>query len=62
MGIYDRTKIKWRWIFVENLLMFLFLGIFEYFFFTTIIMNYNLITDSEIKYYIAKEFFNSIIF
>lgn len=60
MGLYDKKKINWKWILVENLLMFLFLGIFEYFFFMTIIINYNPITDSEIKYYIVNEFFNYI--
>ena len=56
-GLTDRKKIKWKWIFIENILMFIFLGIFEYFFFITIIMNYNPITEAEIKYYVANEIF-----
>lgn len=62
VGLFYRKKIKWNWIWIENLLMFLFLGIFEYFFFMTIIMNYNPITDAEIKYYVVDgiiTYFNS---
>ncbi len=62
IGLLYRKKIKWNWIWIENLLMFLFLGIFEYFFFMTIIMNYNPITDAEIKYYTVNgiiTYFNS---
>ena len=58
VGIYYRKKIKWNWIWIENLLMFLLLGVFEYFFFINIIMKYSPITDAEIKYYIASEIFN----
>ena len=60
--LLKRKKIKWNWILIENLLMFVFLGIFEYFFFTNIIMGYNPITDAEIKYYVANgliKYFNS---
>lgn len=57
-GLANRKKIKWNWIFIENILMFIFLGIFEYFFFTTIIMGYNPITDAEIKYFVADKVFN----
>ena len=35
--------------------MFTLLGIFEYVFFTQIIMNYNPLTDNEIKYYVARD-------
>ena len=61
-GLFYRKKIKWNWIWIENLLMFVFLGIFEYFFFMTIIMHYNPITDAEIKYYMVDgiiKYFNS---
>lgn len=57
-GLWYKYKIKWRWIWVENLLMFLLLGIFEYWFFMNVILNYNPITDDEIKYYIANQFVN----
>jgi len=55
LGLYNRKNIKWNWIWIENLLMFLFLGIFEYLFFTNIIMNYNPITDQEIKYHVVNQ-------
>lgn len=61
-GLFYRKKIKWSWILIENLLMFLFLGIFEYYFFMTIIMHYNPITDAEVKYYVVDgiiRYFNS---
>jgi hypothetical protein len=58
LGLYNRKKIKWNWIWIENLLMFILLGIFEYFFFMTIIMHYNPITDAEVKYYAVNEFIN----
>ena len=57
-GLANRKKIKWNWIFIENILMFVFLGIFEYFFFTNIIMGYSPITDAEIKYFVADKVFN----
>lgn len=62
IGLVNRKKIKWNWIWIENLLMFLFLGIFEYFFFMTIIMHYNPITDAEVKYYLVDgiiKYFNT---
>ena len=62
VGLFYRKKIKWNWIWIENVLMFVFLGIFEYFFFMTIILNYNPITDAEVKYYIVDgiiTYFNS---
>lgn len=62
IGLLYRKKIKWNWIWIENLLMFVFLGIFEYLFFTNIIMNYNPITDAEVKYYVVNgivKYYNS---
>ncbi len=50
-GLVYRKNIKWKWILSENVLMFLFLGIFEYFFFTNIILKYDPVTDDEIRYY-----------
>ncbi len=49
-GIFNKNKIKWNWILIENLIMFILLGIFEYLFFTNIIMHYNPITNDEVKY------------
>lgn len=58
LGLFYRKKIKWNWIWIENLLMFALLGIFEYLFFMTIIMHYNPITDAEVKYYVVNEIVN----
>lgn len=57
-GIYNKKVIKWRWILVENILMLLLLGLFEYLFFINIIMNYNPISDAEIKYMMVKGMVN----
>ncbi len=57
-ALFSRKKIKWNWIWIENMLMLLLLGIFEYIFFTTIIMRYKPITDAEIKYHVVSEFVN----
>jgi hypothetical protein len=61
----NRKKINWKWIFIENLLMFALLGVFEYLFFTNIILNYSPITDAEIKYFVVDNlynYFNSTIY
>ena len=56
--LWKKHKIKLNWIFIENILMFVLLGIFEYWFFMNIILNYNPITNAEIKYYVANQFVN----
>ena len=61
-SLYKGYKIKWKWVWMENILMFVLLGIFEYWFFMNVILNYNPITDAEIKYLVANQFvsyFNS---
>ena len=61
-GIFNRKKINWCWLVLENILMFIFLGIFEYYFFTNIISQYNPITNDELKYYLINsivKYFNS---
>ena len=57
-GFANRKIIKFKWICIENILMFVLLGIFEYLFFTNVIIKYNPVTDDEIKYFIAN-YFNS---
>jgi len=57
-GLANRKKIKWKWILFENILMFILLGIFEYLFFTYIVLHYNPITDAEIKYFVADNLYN----
>ncbi len=57
-GLAYRKNIKWNWILIENILMFLFLGIFEYFFFTNVILKYDPVTDDEIRYFAYMGFAN----
>ena len=54
-SLRNKKNIKWNWIIAENVVMFTLLGIFEFLFFTQIIMNYNPLTDAEIKYYVVKD-------
>lgn len=58
LSIYNKKKIKWNSILFENIIMFILLGIFEYLFFINIILNYNPITDAEVKYFVAKSLVN----
>lgn len=46
----NKKYIEWKTIIIENIIMFLFLGIFEYYFFINIIMKYEPVTNNEIKY------------
>ena len=55
-----RNHIQWKIIFFENLLMFFFLGIFEYYFFINIIMKYEPVTNEEIQYKLTNGGFNYI--
>lgn len=54
LGFYSKKQIHWKKIVVDNILMFVSLGVFEYIFFTNIILKYSPVTDAEIKYEIAK--------
>lgn len=48
--IYGRKDIKVNWVLFENILLFFFLGLYEYIFFNMIILKYTPITDGEIQY------------
>lgn len=50
LSIYNRNFIEWKTIIFENIIMFLFLGVFEYYFFINIIMKYEPVTNEEIQY------------
>ena len=56
ISFYNCKKIEWTIIISENILMFLFLGIFEYYFFMNIIMKYEPVTDEELEYKITNGF------
>lgn len=47
---YKRIQLKWKSILYENIAMFILLGLFEYIFFTHVILQYNPITDQELEY------------
>jgi len=55
-AVYHRKIIEWYWIIIENILMFLLLGIFEYLFFINIILKYDPITNDELKYLLNIQF------
>lgn len=52
----NRKNIEWKTIIAENLIMFIFLGIFEYYFFINIIMKYEPVTNEEIQYKLTNGF------
>lgn len=47
---YKHIQLKWKSILYENIAMFMLLGLFEYIFFTHVILQYNPITDQELEY------------
>jgi len=57
ISFYNRKHIEWSTIIIENIIMFCFLGIFEYYFFVNVIMKYEPVTNEEIQYKITDGFF-----
>lgn len=49
-AIYIRQFIHWKCIIFENVLMFVSLGIFEYLFFTLIVIKHSPISNEELQY------------
>ena len=45
-----RKFINWKHIMIENICMFVLLGVFEYLFFTMVIIRFSPITDEELEY------------
>jgi hypothetical protein len=56
ISICNFRYIKWKTIVVENIIMFLVLGLFEYYFFLNIILKYEPVTNEEIKYFMVNHF------
>lgn len=54
ISLFNLRYIKWKSILLENVIMFLILGIFEYYFFLNIILNYEPVTTEEIKYFMMN--------
>lgn len=52
----NRKNIEWKTIITENIIMFIFLGIFEYYFLINIIMKYEPVTNEEIQYKLTNGF------
>lgn len=48
--LYSRKIIKIKWIIIENILLFLLLGLYEFLFLNLIILKYYPVTDAEIEY------------
>ena len=60
-GLFNWREIRWKSIVIDNILMFVFLGTFEYLFFSNVILHYSPVTDGEIKYTMYKglvDYFN----
>lgn len=54
---FSIRDIKWKSVIFENIIMFLVLGIFEYYFFLNIILKYEPVTNEEIKYFMMNNTF-----
>jgi hypothetical protein len=57
---YKRIKIEWLKIISENISMVLLLGLYEYVFFMTIIINYDSISTDELNSYIANGIYDCV--
>ena len=51
-----KTDIRWRQIALENLCLVIFLGIYEYMFFRTVVFPYKSVTIPELDQHIVDEF------
>lgn len=60
ISLFHYKKIQWKTIIIENIIMFLFLGLFEYFFFVNIILQYEPVTNEEIDYLLLSNFIQFI--
>jgi hypothetical protein len=57
ISLFNVKYLKWKTIIVENIIMFLVLGLFEYYFFLNIILKYEPVTNEEIKYFMINSFY-----
>lgn len=56
----DAHPIRWKIICIENLFMFLLLGIVEYWFILNIILQYSPVSDKEIQYILFHNLYKTI--
>lgn len=52
--LWFKRKINYKTIIIDNLVMIIFLGLFEYLFFSTIVFNYQTISSDELNKQISK--------
>jgi hypothetical protein len=55
-----RVKIKWRKLFIEHLSFIVLLGLYEYFFYITIIYKYTTVSTDELNQYIVDGLYKAL--
>ena len=55
INFYKKYKVKLKKIMSDNILMILFLGLYEYLFFKTIILHYIFVDSNELLYFIVQK-------
>lgn len=58
LGIFFHDKMKWHWLFFENIMMIFFLACYEYYFFKYVIIKYDPISSAEINYIVVCDMLN----
>jgi hypothetical protein len=56
IGQCNRIKTKWHWLIAENIALVSFLGLYEWMFFSTIVLNYQAISMPELDRMVVDEF------
>ena len=56
-----KVKIKWRKLFIEHLSFFVLLGLYEYFFYVTIIYKYTTVSTDELNQYIVDGLYKALL-
>ena len=56
-----KVKIKWRKLFIEHLSFIVLLGLYEYFFYVTIIYKYTTVSTDELNQYIVDGLYKALL-
>jgi hypothetical protein len=56
-----KVKIKWRKLFIEHLSFIILLGLYEYFFYITIIYKYTTVSTDELNQYIVDGLYKALV-